>query len=376
MIDLLRQDVVNSADRIVVKIGTNVLTRPDGALDRDHLSHLAEQVAYVRGTGRQVAIVSSGAVGAGIGKLQLGGRPTTLPELQAAAAVGQADLIDAYDASFRPHGFHAAQILLTAEDLQNRTRYLNVRNTIQQLLDWGAVPVINENDTVSTDEIRVGDNDRLAALVTNLLRAPLLVILSNVDGLYRGRPGAPDAELLETVLDLNAEVLALATEAKSGLGTGGMKTKLEAARIATSAGENVWIAPGRRPDVLRAVLRGERVGTLFPARGESMNSWKRWIGYTARARGSYIVDDGARSALVSGNRSLLPVGVVRVEGDFQKGDVVNIATETSAVFARGLTNYKSDEATRIAGRPTSELATILGHAPYAEAVHRDNLVIL
>lgn len=376
MIDLVRQDIVKSAGRIVVKIGTNVLTKSDGTLDREHLAHLAEQVAHLRSSGRQVAIVSSGAVGAGIGKLKLGGRPATLPQLQAAAAVGQADLIDAYDASFRPHGFHAAQVLLTAEDVESRTRYLNCRNTLEQLLSWGAIPIINENDTVSTDEIRLGDNDRLAALVTNLLRAPLLVILSVVDGLYRGQPGEPGSELLDTVLDLNEEVLSLATSSRSGLGTGGMKTKLEAARIATSAGENVWIAPGRTSNVLKAVLNGERIGTLFPARGESMTAWKRWIGYTARPRGSYIVDEGAKLALVTNGRSLLPVGIQRVDGSFVKGDVVTIATSNGTVFARGLTNYPSLEAQKIAGRPTTELASLLGYAPYEEAVHRDNLVIL
>lgn len=376
MIDLVRQDIVNSAGRIVVKVGTNVLTKTDGTLDRDLLGHLAGQVASLRSAGRQVAIVSSGAVGAGIGKLKLAGRPATLPQLQAAAAVGQADLIDAYDASFGPHGFHAAQVLLTAEDVENRTRYLNCRNTLEQLLAWGAVPIINENDTVSTDEMRFGDNDRLAALVTNLLRAPLLVILSVVEGLYRGKPGEPDAELIDTVLDLNDEVMSLATSARSGLGTGGMKTKLEAARIATAAGENVWIASGRRPGVLKAILDGKRIGTLFPARGESMTAWKRWIGYTARPRGKYLVDEGARRALVANGRSLLPVGVRRIEGAFAKGDVVTVATEDGIVFARGLTNYSSQEAQRIAGRPTTELASLLGYAPYEEAIHRDNLVIL
>lgn len=376
MIDIVRQEVIQTAQLIVVKIGTNVISREDGTLDRDHLLRLAEQVAWIRETGRQVAIVSSGAVGAGVGKLQLKARPETLPELQAAAAIGQADLIDAYDASFKEHGFHAAQILVTAEDFESRTRYLNVRNTIRQLLSWNAVPIINENDSVSTDEIRFGDNDRLAALLTNLLRAPLLVILSIVDGLYRGDPKDPDAKVLDLVLDLDDRVLRLAREEKSGLGTGGMKSKLEAAAIVTDAGESVWIANGRDPNILRRVIAGEKVGTLFPARGEALTSRKRWIGYSVRPRGTFVVDDGARKALVETNSSLLPVGVLRIEGEFEKGDVVSVATSQGVVFARGLTNYKSDDARVIVGLPSGAIQRVLGHAAYAEAIHRDNLVVL
>lgn len=376
MLDLVRQEIVQSAPLVVIKIGTNVLSRDDGTLDRDHLAHLGEQVASLREAGKEVAIVSSGAVGSGVGKLKLPSRPTTLPELQAAAAVGQADLIRAYDQTFQTHGFHAAQILVTAEDFDNRTRYLNVRNTIHQLFQWDAVPIINENDTVSTDEMRFGDNDRLAALVTNLLRAPLLVILSIVDGLYRGDFQGGKAELVDVVLDLNEDVLGLAHATKSGFGTGGMTSKLDAAKIATTAGESVWIANGRTPNVLRRILGGEKVGTLFPARGESLTSWKRWIGYSVRPRGVYVVDDGAKKALTAKGGSLLPVGILRVDGEFDKGDVVSIATTNGEVFARGLTNYKSLEARRIVGRPTSDIPELLGHAGYAEAIHRDNLVIL
>ncbi|MBY0588138.1 glutamate 5-kinase [bacterium] len=376
MLDIVRQEVVRSADLIIVKIGTNVLSRADGTLDREHLAHLAGQVSSLRAAGKHVAIVSSGAVGAGVGKLKLGSRPGTLPELQAAAAVGQAELIRAYDDSFRSHGCHAAQILVTAEDFDNRTRYLNVRNTIHQLIDWNAVPIINENDTVSTDEMRFGDNDRLAALVTNLLRAPLLIILSVVDGLYRGDPRGPNPELIDLVLDLNDDVLKLAHATKSDLGTGGMKSKLDAARIATTAGESVWIANGRAPDILKQIIGGEKVGTLFPARGESLTSWKRWIGYSVRPRGLYVVDKGAKDALVVSGSSLLPIGVVGIDGDFEKGDVVSIATEDGDVFARGLSNYRSQDARVIRGLPTGAIRGVLGHAAYAEAIHRDNLVVL
>jgi glutamate 5-kinase len=376
MHDLVRQEVVQSAHLIVIKIGTNVLSRDDGTLDRDHLAHLAEQVAELRASDKQVAIVSSGAVGSGVGKLGLSAKPNTLPELQAAAAVGQADLIQAWDSSFQKHGFHAAQILVTAEDFDNRTRYLNVRNTVHQLFRWNAVPIINENDTVSTDEIRFGDNDRLAALVTNLLRAPLMIILSIVEGLYRGTPGEKGASIVDTVLDLSDDILGLAQATKSGFGTGGMKTKLEAAKIATSAGESVWIAGGRTPNILRRILRAESLGTLFPARGESLTSWKRWIGYSVRPRGVFVVDPGARSALTEKGGSLLPVGIVRVEGEFVKGDVVSVASPDGTVFARGLSNYRSEEALRIIGRNTSDIPILLGHAGYVEVIHRDNLVVL
>lgn len=377
MVDLVRQEVVNSATTIVIKIGTNVLAQPDGTLNRPHLARLTEQIAEIRAHGREVAIVSSGAIGSGMGRLRLERRPTTLPALQAAAAIGQCDLMNAYDECLRKHGYHAAQLLLTAEDFNDRARYLNMRNTIGQLFKWNAIPVINENDTVSVAEIRFGDNDQLAAMVANLLRAPLLVILSNVDGLYAGDPSA-DANLkpLDTVLELDQATLGLAGTSTSGLGTGGMRSKLIAVQNAIAAGGSVWIANGRQPDVLRRVLRGEKLGTLFVARGECLASWKRWIGYTARPRGVYVVDSGAEEALCKQGRSLLPVGVVNIHGSFAPGDVVAIANPTGHQFARGLTNYSSDEAHVIMGKPTSEVANLLAGARYEELIHRDNLVLL
>lgn len=276
MLDIVRQEVIQAARRIVVKIGTNVLTGADGLLDRSHLAHLTEQIAEIRRSGREIVVVSSGAIGAGLGRMRKSKRPTNLPELQAAAAIGQADLIRAYDDALMPFGFPAAQILLTAADFDDRGRYLNVRNTILQILSWNAIPIINENDTVSTAEIRFGDNDQLAAMVTNLVRAPLLIILSVVDGLYAGDPAhEPGLEPIDKVLDIDDEILSLAGPSTSGLGTGGMKSKLASARLATAAGESVWIANGKRPDILRRILRGEKLGTLLPARGESVASWKR-----------------------------------------------------------------------------------------------------
>jgi glutamate 5-kinase len=378
MVDLVRQEIVRGAGTVVVKLGTRVLTHGDGTLDLPHLAHLAEQIAELRQQGRQVVVVSSGAIGAGLGRLKMPRRPSALPELQAAAAVGQCDLIRAYDVCFRQQGFHAAQILLTAEDFDDRTRYLNVRNTLRQLLAWDAVPIINENDSVSVAEIRFGDNDRLAALVTNLLRAPLLIILSVADGLYpdgasvgkiQGRP-------LDVVWDIDATVLAMAGESTSGLGTGGMRSKLESARLVTASGESVWIANGRDRDVLRRIFRAESLGTLLPAKGRSRQARKRWIGYAKRPRGSYVVDDGAMEALCHKGRSLLPVGVIAVHGHFRQGDVVRLQTRSGREFARGLTNYSAEEAKKIIGQPTRKLAEILPGCRYDEVVHRDNLVLL
>lgn len=377
MVDLVRQEVVRGAHTVVIKIGTNVLASAGSALDRAHLADLAGQIAEIRRQGRKVILVSSGAIGAGLGRLGRAKRPTTLPELQAVAAIGQSDLMDAYDACFRPHGLHAAQLLLTAEDFNQRERYLNVRNTILKLLEWEAVPVINENDTVSVAEIRFGDNDQLAAMVTNLIRAPLLIILSVVEGLF---PAGVDphggADPIDTVLTVDDSVLGLAGTSTSGLGTGGMKSKLQAARIASAAGENVWIANGRRPDVLRRLLAGEKLGTLILAKGESVAAWKRWIGYTVKPRGGYVVDEGAKEALVDKGKSLLPIGAVELTGRFEPGDVVSVSTASGEPFARGLTNYSSDEARLILRQPTHRLAELLASPRYDELIHRDNLVIL
>ena len=374
--DLVRDDVVLSAKTWVVKVGTSVLTGPDGSLDPARIAHLAEQVGSVMDRGRRVALVSSGAVGAGMGRLGLARRPDNLPQLQAAAAIGQADLMRSYDASFRLQGRHAAQLLLTHEDFDGRARYLNMRNTLTALFEWGAVPIINENDTISVAEIKFGDNDRLAAMVANLLQAPLLVILSVVDGLCRTDPG-PDGqgEIVPVVSRLDDGVLGLAGSSKSTLGTGGMRSKLQAARLVTDAGGSVVIASGRREAPLTRILAGEAVGTLFLARGRTQAARKRWIGSVARPKGHLVVDPGARKALESGLGSLLAIGVVEVVGEFEKGDVVGILDAEGREFARGLTNYATPEATQIRGLRTEQARLALGTAGYDEVIHRDNLVL-
>jgi glutamate 5-kinase len=374
--DLVRDDVVLSARSWVVKVGTSVLAGEDGRLDPARIDHLAEQISAIHETGRRVALVSSGAVGAGMGQLGLGKRPDNLRQLQAAAAVGQAYLIRAYDEGFRRHGRHAAQLLLTHEDFDSRARYLNMRNTLNALFEWDAVPVINENDTISVDEIKFGDNDRLAAMVTNLLQAPLLVILSVVDGLCRDDPGSTGVgEVIPLVPNLDDEVLGLAGASRSSLGTGGMRSKLEAASLVTRAGGSVIIASGKRPEPLTRILDGQPVGTLFLARGATHGARKRWIGLTARPRGHYVVDGGARRALETGSKSLLAIGVVEVVGDFEKGDVVGIRDLEGQEFARGLTNYATTDARAIRGLRTEQARQALGATPYDEVIHKDNLVL-
>ncbi len=377
MTDILRQEVATGASTIVVKVGTRVLTRDDGCLDQARIRQLAEELHSVLSTGRKVVVVSSGAVGAGIGRLGLTRRPTDIARLQAVAAVGQSLLVEAYERSLEAFGRHAAQILLTAEDLETRTRYLNARNTVRTLLEYGAVPIINENDTVSVDELQItfGDNDRLAAIVTNLIQAPLLILLSDVDGLYDGDPADPTARVIPTVKRLEPWVFDLVRDRATGLSRGGMASKLEAARQATSAGENVIIASGRTPGVLARILAGEPVGTLILPHKKVVAARKRWIGFTRQTRGQLIVDAGACRAVVDHGRSLLPIGIVKVKGSFIKGEVVGVCDPQGDEFARGLTNYSADDVRRIRGLKTDEIAEALGHCPYDEVVHRDNMVV-
>jgi glutamate 5-kinase len=377
MFDPVRQEVVALAHTIVVKVGTNVLAGPDGRLERARVQALVDQVQRTRAAGRKVVLVSSGAIGAGIGRLGLSARPTDLRQLQACAAVGQNALMQLYQECLAPHHVNSAQILLTAGDFDSRARYLNVRNTIQALFEWNCLPVINENDTVSVAEIKFGDNDHLAAMVTNLLQASLLVILTTVDGLYSADPKTdPSAQVLTTVPHIDAAITNLAGASKSALGTGGMRSKLRAARLATAAGESVIIANGLTPGILDAIMRAEAVGTLFLPHGTTVPAWKRWLGYTARPKGRLTLDGGARDAITKSGKSLLPVGVVAVSGSFGKGDLVALCDADGVEFARGLCNYSSADATRLCGLSTDRIAETLGTVPYVELVHRDNLVVV
>ena len=376
MIDAVRQEVIALAQTVVVKVGTNVLTHEDGRLDPQRLQALADQLQRLRAVGRKVALVSSGAIGAGMGRLALPRRPADLRQLQACAAVGQTFLMRAYEDCLAKHGIPTAQILLTAGDFDSRGRYLNARNTILTLFEYGCLPIINENDTVSVAEIRFGDNDHLAALVTNLLQAPLLVLLTVVDGLYSSDPHTdPSAELLTTVPAIDASIMEKASGSRSALGTGGMRSKLRAARLATVAGESVLIANGSVPGILDAIFRAEPVGTLFLPHDRTLPAWKRWLGYTARPRGRLIVDAGARQAVQHQGRSLLPIGVVQVGGTFGKGDVVTLLDDAGVEFARGLSNYSSGDIERLRGLRSEQVREALGASAYEEVIHRDNLVV-
>ncbi len=377
MIDPVRQEVIATAHTAVIKVGTNVLARPDGTLEPARMEALAAQVKRLHGSGRKVALVSSGAIGAGVGRLGLGRRPTDLRQLQACAAVGQSFLMRAWEDALKGHGIPTAQLLLTAADFDARTRYLNIRNTLLTLFEWGCLPVINENDTVSVAEIKFGDNDHLAAQVTNLLQAPLLVLLSVVDGLYTADPTVdPAAEPIRTVPHIDGDVMGRAGATRSALGSGGMRSKLRAARLATVAGESVIMASGAREGVLDAIFRAEDVGTLFLPHAQTLPAYKRWLGYTARPKGRLTVDAGAMAAVRDKGRSLLPIGVVGVSGSFGKGDVVAVCGPDGEEFARGLTNYTSAVVDKLRGLRTEQMAGVLGSVPYEEVVHRDNLAVI
>jgi len=374
----LRQQVTTTAHTVVVKVGTRVLTQADGTLNYRRIEQLAEELQKLHASGRRTVLVSSGAVGAGVSLLGLKSRPTDLAKLQAVAAVGQTHLIQSYDRVFATHGRRAAQVLLTIEDVDDRIRYLNVRNTLHSLLDFGAVPIVNENDTVSVEELKTtfGDNDRLAAMVTNLLRAPLLIVLSDIEGLYDGDPALSGSHLVSTVERIDEHVLSYVRDRKTGQSKGGMASKLEAARMVTTAGESMIIASGHKSDVLTQIMAGENVGTLFVGQGKGISPYKRWLGFSAQVRGRIQLDDGAKSAILDKNRSLLAAGIVGTQGEFQKGDVVALCDAEGTVVARGLTNYSSAEIERIKGIKSEKIAQVLGHRPYDEVIHRDNLAIV
>jgi len=355
---------------VVVKLGTNVLADERGLLDPAQVGRIVEQVMALESRGLRVSIVSSGAIAAGMGDLALARRPDALPRLQACASVGQAKLMMMFDLALKAHGRHAAQILLVRDDIEDRSRYLNIRNCIAALHAYGAVPVINENDTVSVDEIRFGENDILAAMVTNLLRADLLVLLTTVEGVFRDKARK---DRFDVVRDMD-EVMTAADETRSALGSGGMATKLQAAAKVVAAGEMAAIANGRRPDVLVDLLAGEPVGTLFLPKTQKMTARRRWIGLTSRPRGRILIDAGAARALRT-RKSLLASGITGTEGTFDAGDVVAIVDPEGRPVAQGLANYSSEDIHKIKGLRTSQFAGVLGERMYDEVVHADNLVL-
>ncbi len=362
--------------RIVVKVGSSLVTNEGRGLDEQAISQWGAQIAELRALGKEVVMVSSGAVAEGMKRLGWARRPSAMHELQAAAAVGQMGLAQVYETCFRAHGLGTAQVLLTHEDLADRKRYLNARSTLLALLALGVVPIINENDTVVTDEIKFGDNDTLGALVANLIDADALVILTDQSGLFTADPRRdPQARLLERVVAGDPALEAMAGGAGSSIGRGGMITKVLAARRAASSGAHTVVASGREAQVLVRLARGESIGTQFIAQTPRMAARKQWLADHLQLRGSVRLDAGAARALVAGGRSLLPIGVTEVSGDFERGEAVAIRDPEGREIARGLINYSSSETRLIMRRPSSEIESILGFVEEPELVHRDNLVL-
>lgn len=363
--------------RIVVKIGSNILAHGNEGLDMERIASIAHDIAEIHNSGCDIVLVSSGAIAAGMKKLVLKEKPKTIKFKQAAAAVGQSSLMWAYEKSFGEYNKKVAQVLLTRDDFSDRKKYINSKNTLLTLLSYNIIPIVNENDTVSTDEIRFGDNDFLASLVASLIEAEKLIILSDVDGLYTEDPRKNDrAEIIHFVEDITPELLQKAGKEGSVVGTGGMYSKLLAAQRAINHGIIVHIISGRRKGILKTHNEGGHQGTLFRPKKERLSSRKGWIAYGSRSKGNIIVDDGAVKAIIQGGKSLLPSGILAIEGNFETGDAVYCLDSEGNRIAKGLINYSSPEINRIKGRKTSEIEKILGYKYSDEAIHRDNLVLL
>ena len=370
-------NIIADGRRWVIKLGSGILVRHT-ELDQEFLAELATQIKELRSAGRQAVIVTSGAIATGLALLKLEKRPRSIAKKQAVAAVGQIALMHAYRAAFARQGLAVAQMLLTHEDLDHRKRFLNARRTLQALTAMGVIPLINENDTVASEEIRVGDNDNLAAMVACLWEADLLVLLSDIDGLYTADPHLhPEARLIPVVRALDEHIEAYAAPSTGPTGIGGMRTKLEAARRAAEFQIPTIIAQGREHKLLSRLLRGERLGTvIWPPGGERLPARKHWIAYTLKPQGTVLIDQGARRAIVQEGKSLLPSGIVNVAGDFDLGEAVVIADEGGKALARGLVGYSAREITRIEGHRSGEIERILGYRYQDEVIHRDDLVIL
>jgi len=369
--------IIAGATRLVVKVGSSLVTNEGQGIDRTAVHSWAEQIAGLHRQGRQMVLVSSGAIAEGMVRLGWPRRPHTMHELQAAAAVGQMGLVQAYEAAFATFGIRTAQILLTHEDLADRRRYLNARTTLYTLLGLGVVPIVNENDTVVTDEIRLGDNDTLGALVTNLIEAHALIILTDQPGLYSADPRRnPDARFISSGQAGDPALEAMAGGAGSGIGTGGMLTKVLAARRAANSGGHTVIASGRQENVLLRLAGGEHIGTELRAILPVRSARKRWLANHLRLRGRLTLDAGAVQALTQNHKSLLPIGVTQVEGEFERGDVVACVDQHGVECGRGLINYSSGDTRRIMRQPTSRISQILGSMSDQELMHRDNMVFI
>jgi len=371
-----RVSLLSTVKRVVVKVGSAMLTSNDG-LDIPVMQSLAEDICFLMQSGKEVILVSSGAVAAGRRSLNLGNRILSMKEKQAAAAFGQSSLMRVYEEIFAKKNQKVAQVLLTHDDLSNRDRYLNIRNTLFTMFDWGLLPIINENDTVSVKELRFGDNDTLAAMSTNLIEADIFICLTDVDGLYTGNPlKNASASLVYTVAQVNEEVEAMAGHVCGALGTGGMRSKILAAKMVSARGCSSFIGCGRQPNILQQLFNGEPVGTFFLPQKEKLHSRKHWIAYTLRPKGYLVLDDGACRAVLAGGRSLLPSGILETRGEFSIGDPVHCIDQNEEPVAAGLVNYSSEDIMKIQGQHSSNIEKVLGYVDSEEIIHRDNLVLL
>jgi len=375
MMNEKRASILYNAKRVVVKVGSNVLTE-DYGLNLKAIRSISRQICRLIDGGIEIILVSSGAMASGIRKVGLDKRPDEIPKRQAIAAVGQAGLIMEYEKAFARYHKKVAQILLTGDDLNNRKRYLNARNTLCMLLSWQVVPIINENDTVMIEEIQFGDNDNLAAMITLLMDADILVNLTDIDGLYTRNPRtSPDADFIPLVSIIGEDIKKIAGDIPGALGTGGMLSKINAAKKVTAAGIPMIIANGGRPDVLKALFSGKNVGTFFTPNKKKLNSRKCWIAFTLKPKGVIRIDDGAAEAILTKGKSLLPSGIVSVEGEFSVGAPVEFRKTDDEILGTGLVNYSSSDIRKIMGLKSSQIKSRLGHKPYDDVIHRDNLAV-
>lgn len=374
----MHRELLKKAKRIVVKVGTSTITYPNGKMNYGKIERLARELTDLTNQGKEVILVSSGAGAAGRARLGLTEKPKTIPGKQAAAAVGQGIIMHIYERIFGEYGQVVAQILLTKIDAIDRHRYTNSRNTFQALLDQKVIPIVNENDVVALDELKIGDNDNMSALVAGIVDADLDIILSDVAGLYTANPQKdPNAKLVSEVLEVTPEIEATAGGAGSAGGTGGMYTKLEAAKAAISTGIHMVIASSDEPHVISRILNGEEVGTLFVSKENRLQFRKRWLAFGANILGTLTVDEGLAQAVKrKGSCSILSVGITKVEGTFDSGTTVSVVDESGHELARGLVNYDSEDMRKLVGVKTSEIEKVLGHKHFDEVIHRDNLVVL
>jgi len=373
----LRAEIIKKVRRVVIKIGSSVLTDSVATINFNAFAGIVDQIAWIKKNGIEPVVVSSGAIAIGMQKIGLKQRPQSIPLKQAAAAVGQSGLMENYERFFKEKNLKIGQVLLTNLILKQRSLFLNARNTLFALLELGIIPIINENDSVVVDEIKLGDNDNLATITTNLVEADLLIILTDQDGLFESDPQTnKDARLISLVTKIDKKIELLASTRKSARGVGGMETKIAAAKNATAYGIPVVMANGRVHGILEAIFRGKEVGTLFLPQTSKLKSRKHWIAFTLKPRGKLFIDQGAEEALLKKGKSLLAIGITKAEGDFQFGDSVSILNQHQKEIARGLVNYDSLEIKRIKGAPTKEIERILGYKYYDEVINRDDLVVL